>query len=86
MPQEITNEHEFSLLKAKLGLFGGHEKQFVAVWVHLIQCFVKIDKPQVALKCFNRAMEEFASILPAHLTEFADQAEAGDVYVASLVN
>ena len=31
-------------------------------------------------------MEEFATILPAHLTEFADQAEVGDGYVVSLVN
>lgn len=64
LPREISHEHNFTLLRAKLGLCGTHEKQFVAVWMHLIQCFVKIDKPQVALKCFNRAMEELASILP----------------------
>ena len=35
-PAEVVNEHSFTLLKAKLGLYGSHERQFVAVWVHLI--------------------------------------------------
>ena len=60
-------------MRAKLGLFGSHQKQFVAVWVHLIQCFTKIDKPQVALKCFTRAMEEFESILVVHLNELTEE-------------
>ena len=28
------------------------------VWVHLTECFWRIEKPAVALKCFNKALNE----------------------------
>ena len=31
------------------------------VWVHLTECFWRIDKPAVALKCFNKALEEIVA-------------------------
>jgi tetratricopeptide (TPR) repeat protein len=31
------------------------------VWVHLTECFWRIDKPAVALKCFHKALEEITA-------------------------
>ena len=74
-------------MKAKLGLLGSHEKQFVAVWVHLIQCFVKIDKPLVAQKCFIRAMQEFETIFGSHLGDLSEAVTDSEMqtYVSGLV-
>lgn len=60
----------------------------MAVWAHLIQCFTKIDKPAVALKCFARAMEEIESILSSHLSELAGPVTDHDtaVFIGSLVD
>jgi hypothetical protein len=54
-PEEIKDT-TLPLYRMKLGLFGGHKKQLVSVWVHLMICFSKIDKPQVTVKCLARAM------------------------------
>jgi hypothetical protein len=41
------------------------------VWVHLTECFWRIDKPAVALKCFNKALEEISatSVQPLEFCE-----------------
>lgn len=52
-----------AMFDSKLGLFGVSETQFVQVWTHLTLCFSKIGKPQVALKCFVRAMQEIEKII-----------------------
>jgi hypothetical protein len=67
------------LFKSKLGLFGYHKKSFVNVWVHLVQCFFKIDKPMVTLKCLARAMTEIGSLLGGNSGDLlSDHAEPND--------
>ena len=50
------------------------------MWVHLILCFSKIDKPQVTLKCLARAMQEIGQLLAAPGSDkiIADQAPEND--------
>lgn len=56
-------QEKMPLFRAYFGLFGKHQKQFVQVQVHLIECFSKIDQPQVSYKWFVRAMEEINFLL-----------------------
>ena len=75
------------LFSAKLGLFGAHPVQFVQVWVHLIECFKKIDKPQTAFKCFVRAMEEINYLLQSSaFNSKSDIAEKPDEEVQKFTN
>ena len=51
------------IFKSKLGIFGSYKEMGISVWVHLTECFAKINKPQVSQKCFIKALEEIAQII-----------------------
>jgi hypothetical protein len=44
-------------------MFGVHPNLCVSAWIMLTECFSRIDKPQVALKCFQKSMEEIALVI-----------------------
>lgn len=52
-----------SLFQSKLGVFGVHPTECVSAWIQLTECFAKIDKPQVTLKCFQKSMEDIAAVV-----------------------
>ena len=51
-----------SIIENPFGIFGDHSASIC--WVYLSDCFYKIEKPNVALKCFTQAITEISRIVP----------------------
>ena len=49
-----------SIHQNPFGIYG--EANAAICWVYLSECFMKIEKLTVALKCFTQAIEEIAKI------------------------
>lgn len=58
--QRLLPKADLPIYQNPFGIYG--EAGAANCWVYQSECFMKIDKPQVALKCFMQGAEKIASL------------------------
>ena len=62
---------DLSIFQNPYGIYG-HSNAAVCC-VYLSECFMKIDKPTVALKCFTQGIEEMSKIKTSEQLQMTDE-------------